>query len=125
MTTYYVQHDTKTNSINILSYAPNVPAGIAVYQITENEKYAIDTGTHYFDVKTASTQLRPAGELLAEQQARATQQANATYKNFLNSTDWKVFRHMRELALGKTTSLTAQEYIDLENERARAASKIK
>jgi hypothetical protein len=125
MTTYYVLHDTTVDSVSIVNYEPNVPAGIAVYQINENEKHGIDAGTHYFDHATKSVQAKSHDTLDAERQARTLASENARYREYLNSTDWQVLRHIRQLALGAETSLTQQEYIDLENQRARAASNIK
>ena len=44
--------------------------------------------------------------------------------DFLNSTDWKIMRHIREQALGLETSLTDKEYLELENKRQEAAKSI-
>jgi hypothetical protein len=43
---------------------------------------------------------------------------------FLNNTDYKVLRHIRQKALNIQTSLTEQEYLDLEAERNQAANNI-
>jgi hypothetical protein len=43
---------------------------------------------------------------------------------YLKSTDWMVLRHVRELALNMTTSLTQAEYIALETKRQAAAKSI-
>ena len=45
-------------------------------------------------------------------------------RKFLADSDWKVMRHLREKALGQATSLTDQQYIDLEQARATAAAAI-
>lgn len=49
---------------------------------------------------------------------------NVVLHQFLNSTDWKVLRHIRELALNQPTSLSHEQYIELEQARAEAAAKI-
>lgn len=44
--------------------------------------------------------------------------------NFLVASDWKVLRHIRQQALGIATTLTAQEYLELEQQRQMAADSI-
>lgn len=43
---------------------------------------------------------------------------------FLQETDWKVLRHARQKTLGEETTLTEQEYLALEQQRADAASRV-
>lgn len=43
---------------------------------------------------------------------------------FLADSDWKVLRHIRQKALGEPTTLTEQEYLALEQQRADAASRV-
>ena len=50
--------------------------------------------------------------------------ANGQEREFLNSTDWKVLRHLRQKALNITTSLSDAEYIQLEQQREAAAARI-
>lgn len=52
------------------------------------------------------------------------EQTNIEARVFLNSTDYKVLRHIRQQALGIATSLTAEEYLELEHERQAAAESI-
>lgn len=54
-----------------------------------------------------------------QQQEQSTQALK-----FLNETDYKVLRHIRQQALGIATTLTAQEYLELEQERQMAAQTI-
>jgi len=49
--------------------------------------------------------------------AEAQRASNIEHHEVLNATDWKVIRHRDQLADGITTSLTAQEYQDLLDER--------
>lgn len=49
---------------------------------------------------------------------------NSEARNYLASTDWKVLRHLREIALGKATSLNEEEYIALESERERISNQV-
>jgi hypothetical protein len=62
----------------------------------------------------------PSSEL--EQKERDV--LNAVEREFLNSTDWKVMRHLRQKALGEPTSLTEEQYLELEQQRSDAASRI-
>jgi hypothetical protein len=57
-------------------------------------------------------------------QAQAAQERQHQCLKFLKDTDWKVLRHIRQLHLGEPTSLTADEYTQLERERARMADEI-
>jgi len=45
----------------------------------------------------------------------------AQNREFLNSTDWKILRHIREQALSKSTTLSQAEYLELERQRDLAA----
>jgi hypothetical protein len=122
--TYYLLHDTLVDSISIINYEPNAPAEINVYPITEAEKIGTEAGTHYFDLTTHTIQSKPAEVLQAKQAARAIEVANAEYRRFLADTDWQVLRHIRQQSLGIQTSLSQQEYLDLENQRQQAALSI-
>lgn len=104
----------------ILSYEPNVPDTVEIVKITAEEYAAINDRTHYFDVETKTVKSLPSEELAKKTQ----EQANAVHREFLNSTDWKVLRHLRQKALGIATTLTEDEYLDLENQRQNAANNI-
>ena len=49
---------------------------------------------------------------------------NSTNEKFLTETDWKILRHLREQHLAVTTSITQQEFDDLEQERQDKAKAI-
>jgi hypothetical protein len=125
MNNYYVLHDTIKKTVSILDYEPSVPASIKVFEITEKEKQDVDAGTHFFNVSTYAIEIKPSEELQSEALSKKTQVENAQHREFLNSTDWKVLRHMREIALNQPTTLSRQEYIELEQERDKAANSIK
>ncbi len=105
---------------SILGYEPNVPSTIKVVQITDEQYSSLMLGTHYFNISTDSV-VPVASETLAR---KTQEQNNAVEREFLNSTDWKVLRHIRQKALGITTSLTEDEYLQLETQRQQAASRI-
>lgn len=49
---------------------------------------------------------------------------NNESEDFLDSTDFKVLRHIRQKALGQELSLSEEQYLALEQERADAAARI-
>ena len=107
--------------VSIMEYEPNVPSSIAVVKITDKEYKTIQDRTHYFDVSSKSVISLPSAVLLDQQ----NQKDNLIARNLLTTTDWKVMRHIREKALGLTTTLSDSEYIVLEQQRHTAASSIK
>jgi hypothetical protein len=52
------------------------------------------------------------------------EQINAEAQAFLDSTDFKVLRHIRQKALGQELSLSEEEYLVLEQQRSDAAASI-
>jgi len=107
--------------ISILNYEPNVPASVKVVCISDAEHEQIKALTHYFDVQSCT--LKPVPDHV--QEAKQIQAHNQACLRYLQDTDWKVLRHIRQLHLGEPTSLTADEYTQLERERARRAAEIK
>ena len=106
--------------VSILNYSPNVPNSVAVYEITNEQADQITAQTHYYDIPTKSVQ--EVDSSITAQKAQET--ANAEYREFLRSTDWKILRHIRQKALNVPTSLTEEEYLTLEQQRADAADNI-
>jgi hypothetical protein len=108
------------NVVSLLDYEPNVPSSVTVVTITDEQNSLIHSGTHYFDVPSKSV-LPVASEITA----RKTQDlANGLEREFLNTTDWKILRHLRQKALNTPTSMTESEYLALEQQRAAAAARI-
>lgn len=63
--------------------------------------------------------------LLPEVKAKTSQDAvNAEAEEFLKNSDWKVLRHIGQQALGLATSLTSQDYQELEQQRQMARETI-
>ena len=104
----------------MLSYQPNVPSSVAVVEITDAQAAQIAAQTHYFDVSSRTVVAVAAG-VTAQ---RAADVANGQEREFLNSTDWKILRHLRQKALNIATSLSDAEYIQLEQQREAAAARI-
>lgn len=106
--------------ISILNYAPNVPNSVLVIDIPDEAAENIKNQTHFFDVATRSVQ--PVSQAVLDK--KQTELRNAVEREYLNSTDWMVLRHIRQKTLGIATSLTEAEYVDLEQKRNAAASRI-
>ena len=106
--------------VGVLNYQPNVPNTVTVVTITDEQNQQIVNQTHYFDLATKTVlPVNPSTIAQKEQEVR-----NAAEREFLNSTDWKVLRHIRQKALGITTTLTDAEYLALEQQRNQAAQRI-
>jgi hypothetical protein len=105
---------------NILNYEPNVPGNVEVICIDQHQYQSLIDRTHYFDIETKKLIPMPQAEL----DKKKSEQQNIKNKNFLDSTDWMILRHLRQKTLGIPSSLTENEYIELEKKRANAAENI-
>lgn len=107
---------------SILNYEANVPETFECVTITDEEYESFNTHnpTHYFDVDTRTVQQLPT-EVTNKYIIEAS---DMVAKQFLDSTDWQVLRHIRQKALGVPTSLTEEEYLDLEQRRSDIAASI-
>lgn len=109
---------------SIVNYEPNVPESVSVVSITDEEFQSIENKTHYFDLPTQTVISYDQTHLDSEAAKEEQRKTNAEKREFLNSTDWKVLRHMREIALSQPTTLSAEEYLALEQAREDAAAAI-
>jgi len=102
--------------ISMLDYVPNVPKSVEVLEISDLEAEELNQGKRYYD----SIDKNKSGkkEILDSMDSSNKSQA------YLNSTDWMILRHMRQLTLGIATSLSDSEYLKLEKSRQAAAMKI-
>ena len=103
--------------VAILNYLPSVPSTVSLQEITDAQADQLRAQTHYFDV---------ADNTVAENVAvqKTTELANAQEREFLNNSDWKILRHIRQKALNIATSLSDAEYIQLEQQREAAAARV-
>ena len=106
--------------VALLNYLPSVPSTVSVQEITDSQAEQLRAQTHNFDV--ASRTIIAVDANVATQKAQEL--ANGQEREFLNSTDWKILRHIRQKALNITTSLSDAEYITLEQQREAAAARI-
>ena len=99
--------------VAILNYLPNVPSTVRLQEITDPQADQLRAQTHYFDI--ADNTVKSVAENVV---------ANAQEREFLNNTDWKILRHIRQKALNIATSLSDTEYIQLEQQREAAAARV-
>jgi hypothetical protein len=104
----------------IQSYEPAVPSTVSVVTITDQQHQQIMDQTHGFDV-TSRTVVSVDSAVLAEKEQY---RLNGIEREFLNSTDWKILRHLRQKALNVPTTLTDAQYLELEQQRQAAAARI-
>jgi hypothetical protein len=104
----------------IQSYEPAVPNTVSVVTITDVQHQQIMNQTHKFDVPSRTVILVDSAILAEKEQERL----NGIEREFLNSTDWKILRHMRQKALNVPTTLTDAEFLTLEQQRQAAAARI-
>ncbi len=116
---YYVCVENEV-IVSILNYQPSVPTSVAVFEISDEQALQIQEQTHFFDLNSQT--VKPVGGDLAAQKTKDL--SNAEKREFLNSTDWKVLRHIRQKALGIPTALTEAQYLELEQQRETASAGI-
>jgi hypothetical protein len=106
--------------ISILNYEPSVPESVLIYEITDQQANQINNQTHYFNIENKTVESVALSVVAQKEQHRL----NGIEREFLNSTDWKILRHMRQQALNVPTSLTEAEFLELEQQRQAAAARI-
>ena len=112
---YYacIEHD----NVSFINYKPNAPKIVEVIEISDDQYNSILSNESYFNIKSKSV-VRRKEEYITNK--RNIKDARA----FLNSTDWKVLRNLREKTLNIETTMSEQEYHALELQRHRAAKII-
>lgn len=121
---YYVCIENEAIS-SVMPYEPNVPETFTVVEITDEEyRGAFKEKTHYFDMVTMSVLAFAQSHLDTEESKKTQERTNAENRFILESTDWQILRHIRQKALGQTTTLTDEEYLTLEQSRSDAAAAI-
>jgi hypothetical protein len=104
----------------IQSYEPAVPSTVSVITITDQQHQQIMDQTHRFDIASKTVVSVDSAISAEKEQYRL----NGIEREFLNSTDWKILRHMRQKALNVPTTLTDAQYVELEQQRQAAAARI-
>jgi len=114
---YYVCIENSQVS-SIVDYEPNVPNSIIVETITNSQYKIISEERGYYDTDKRAVVKYPAKLIKDEKKSKKALE-------YLQSTDWKVLRHIRETQLEIETTLTVAEYITLEKERHKQAKLVK
>ena len=105
--------------VSVVNYEPSVPSTVSVMEISQAEFDAVQNGELAVDpVARALIPLEP-------DTTKVSSTNNQVHLSFLDSTDWQVLRHIREQALGVPTTLTQEQYIDLEQQRQLAAASVR
>ena len=107
--------------ISIVDYKPTVPDTVIVIPITEEEKQNIESGELIFDDQLERFRVADDAEMTVLMERRLGDRSRL----YLFDTDWMVLRHLREQTLGIETTLTQEDYLQLELDRQRAAKSIK
>lgn len=105
---------------SIMPYEPAVPSTVNVVEITKIQYDQIMTQTHRFDVASNTVVAVDPAEIAQREQYKL----NGLDREFLNSTDWKILRHLRQKALNVTTTMSEVEFLELEQQRQAAAARI-
>ena len=113
----YIENELVTS---IMSYEPTVPSTVTIVTLSDEQYSQIMAQTHKFDILSKSVVAIASSELSQKE----IDKENAVRREFLNSTDWKILRHIRQKALNVTTTLTDAEYLALEQQRNDTAALI-
>jgi hypothetical protein len=106
--------------VGIQNYEPSVPSSVSIITITDEQHQQLLDQTHIFDLNSKTVVPVASSEITRKEQEKL----NAVEREFLNSTDWQILRHLRQQALGIATSLTQEQYLELEQQRQAAAARI-
>lgn len=109
---------------SIMPYLPTVPNTVEVVEVTDEDYNLIKGDTHKFVISSKKVIPHSTSYLEAKLVTQEKELNNVSLKHLLDTTDWKILRHIRQKALDVPTSLTEEEYIALEEERQTAASNI-
>jgi len=104
--------------ISILHDKAETPNSVEQIEISNNEYEGLFNESFIFDLSTKKVIDNPNPQNIEKDEK------NGELRYFLQSTDWKVLRHIREINLELETSLTEQEYLELEQQRQQAARDI-
>jgi len=99
------------DDIQVITYSGNIPRERILYingKIEDSGNYVFLNGKYVRKTKAITNLIN----------------TNEEAKNYLNDTDWLVIRHRDQLALGQTTSLTNEQYLDLLAKRQAARERV-
>lgn len=99
------------DNIRVITYSGNIPRERILYingEIEDSDNYVFLNGKYVRKTKAITNLIN----------------TNSESKNYLKDTDWLVIRHRDQLALGQTTSLTNEQYLDLLTKRQAARERV-
>lgn len=99
------------DNIQVITYSGNIPQERLIYvdgKVADMNNYTFINGKYVKKTKAIENLLN----------------TNDEAKHYLNDTDWLVIRHRDQLALGQTTSLTNEQYLDLLAKRQAARERV-
>ena len=99
------------DNIQVITYSGNIPQERLIYvdgKVADMNNYTFINGKYVKKTKAIEKLLN----------------TNDEAKHYLNDTDWLVIRHRDQLALGQTTSLTNEQYLDLLTKRQAARERV-
>ena len=99
------------DNIQVITYSGNIPQERLIYvdgTVADMNNYTFINGKYVKKTKAIENLLN----------------TNDEAKHYLNDTDWLVIRHRDQLALGQTTSLTNEQYLDLLTKRQAARERV-
>ena len=99
------------DDIQVVAYSGNIPRERIIYV----DGKVADMNNYVFIIGKYIKKTRAIENLL---------NTNDEAKHYLNDTDWLVIRHRDQLALGQTTSLTNEQYLDLLTKRQAARERV-
>ena len=106
--------------ISVVNYKPNTPASVICVEVDDVAHSAIERGEWWFNLDGMCAEPKPQPML----DSMVADIARKNNLSFLAATDWQVLRHLRQQVLGVETSLTHDQYLDLERRREAAATAI-
>lgn len=104
--------------LSILEYEPSIPASVELIKISQEEYNGILQEDYFFNIKDKKVDI-------FYNTNKEQEKDNQENLEFLNSTDWKILRHLREQTLGIDTTLSEKEFYNLEHQRQNAAKGIR
>ncbi len=99
------------DDIQVITYSGNIPKERIIYvdgKVADMNNYVFINGKYVKKTRAIENLLN----------------TNDEAKHYLNDTDWLVIRHRDQLALGQSTSLSNEQYLDLLAKRQVAREKV-
>ncbi len=99
------------DNVQVITYSGNIPSERIIYvdgKVADMNNYVFINGKYVKKTRAIENLLNTNNEA----------------KRYLNDTDWLVIRHRDQLALGQSTSLSNEQYLDLLAKRQVAREKV-